>query len=356
LRVGLDISIQGRRHPTGVERAQVTLIDALLDLDVDHELHLLTNATAPERWCEHPRVVLHSSSVTPTWPWRELVVPQLVRSARLALVHSPVVALARAVACPQVATVHELPWAGDGSDLGDGSWRHRLALARAARRAAALVCVSRRTADQLIDLHPACAERVLVLNHGVDPSFAPDPRAVPPSRRGRSVLAVGRLRAKKNLSRLLEALSLVPEAQLVIAGPPGDASEQLTRRAMQADLAGRVQFVGYLDDAALIDAYHAARCVAFPSLFEGFGLPVIEAMALGTPVIAARQGAVPEALGDAALLFDGHSTVELASSLRRLLDDDSLADLLAERGRAHAATRDAADVARAVVSLWERLE
>jgi len=355
VRVGIDISIQGREHPTGVERAQVTLIDALLSLDVDHELHLLTNGEAPERWVEHPRVVLHSSPVTLIWPWRELVVPKVVRSASLALVHSPVVALARRADCPQIATVHELPWAADGSTLGDGNWRHRLSLGRAVRRAARLVCVSRRTAEQLIQLHPACAERVVVLNHGVDPRFAPDPQATPPSQRGRTVLAVGRLRAKKNLSRLLEAVGRVPGAQLVIAGPPGDAEEQLSKRAAQPDLAGRVHFAGFLDDDALIEAYHAARCVAFPSLFEGFGLPVVEAMAVGTPVIAARQGAVPEAAGDAALLFDGHSTDELALGLARLLDDAALADGLADRGRAHAASCDARTAARAVVSLWELL-
>lgn len=359
MRVGLDISIQGRQHPTGVERAQATLIDALLSLEHGHELHLLSNGPVPERWRDHPRVVVDASSLTPSWLWRELVVPRVVAAAGLELLHSPVVALSRTALCPQIATVHELPWAVPEGDRGDHSWRHRLALARAVRRAAALLCVSQRTADHLVELHPGCAERITVLPHGVDPRFghAPDGGRglLPPSARPPLLLVVGRLRHKKNLARLLDALARLPSAHLLVVGPPGDAGSALQRRAAQPDLLGRVRFPGFLADDELLDAYREARCAVFPSLFEGFGLPVLEAMAAGTPVLAARQGAVREAVGEAALLVDGTSTEELAQGLGRVLDDGALADELAARGVAHAAHRDATSQARKLLSLWEQL-
>lgn len=356
MRVGLDISIQGRRDPTGVERAQATLIDGLLGLDVDHELHLLSNGEVPSRWREHPRVQVHTSSVTPSWLWRETVLPRVAREAGLQLLHSPVVALSRKAGCPQIATVHEVPWAGAQGRQGDHSWRHRLALGRAVRRAASLLCVSQSTADQLAGLHPQCVSRITVVPHGVDPSFCPEPGQLPPSRRPPTLLVVGRLRRKKNLARLLDALTSIPGARLQVVGPAGDASAALQQRAAHADLSGRVHFAGFLADAELLAAYRAARCVVFPSLFEGFGLPVLEAMAVGTPVVAARSGAVPEAVGTAALLVDGTSSAALSQALSRVLSDGAFADDLATRGLAHASDCTAATQARAMIALWEQLQ
>ena len=355
MRVGLDISIQGHRDRTGVERAQATLIDGLLALDRSHELHLLSHGEVPARWREHPRVQVHTSSVTPSWLWREMVVPRVVRAAGLQLLHSPVVALSRTAACPQIATVHEVPWAVAQGRQGDHSWRHRLALGRAVRRAASLLCVSRRTADQLAGLHPRCASRISVVPHGIDPSFCPEPGQPPPSMRPPTLLVVGRLRAKKNLARLLDAVASLPEATLQIVGPPGDASVALQQRAAEGDLSGRVHFAGFLADGELLAAYRAARCVVFPSLFEGFGLPVLEAMAVGTPVVAAEQGAVPEAVGPAALLVDGNSSAGLSQALARVMADGALADDLATRGLAHASQRTAAIQAQATMALWEQL-
>ncbi|MFT7462627.1 MAG: glycosyltransferase involved in cell wall biosynthesis [Pseudohongiellaceae bacterium] len=355
MRVGLDISIQGRRHPTGVERAQLTLVDALLQLGTEHELQLFGNGPVPAGWAEHPGVTVQSSPQSPPWFWRQVVLPRMVRRAGLQLLHSPVVALSRGVQCPQVATVHELPWVSAAGRLGDRRLRHRWALGHTVRRAARLLCVSQQTADQLTALHPGCAARVAVIPHGVDPLFSAALTQTQPAMRPPLLLAVGRLRRKKNLLRLLEVVAVLPEAQLLVAGPPGDGSDELHRRAGAADLVGRVRFAGFLSDAELLDAYVTARCVVFPSLFEGFGLPVLEAMAAGTPVVAARQGAVAEAVGEAALLMDGSDVQSMAQSISQVLEDGAFADALAARGREHSASRSAAEQARSVVALWEQL-
>jgi alpha-1,3-rhamnosyl/mannosyltransferase len=241
--------------------------------------------------------------------------------------------------------------------------------------AARVLCVSERTAADFVQLHPDAAHRVCVVPHGVDPRFsATGPPADLPWDLGPDcILAVGRLRSKKNLATLLDAFALrlaargdgansatagstsdLPVEQLVLAGPDGDAREALELRAARPDLAGRVRFLGFVSDDLLPQLYRHARCLVFPSLFEGFGLPVLEAMACGRPVLVSEQGAVAEAVGGAAHAVDGRDPGRLAKGLAAVLDDADHRQQLVAAGREHAASRSAACAAAEMLKVYEQ--
>ena len=370
MRVAFDVSILGRPRPTGTERAATTLIDAILATDEDLELHLLAPDTSPfsgdfgarHAWRDDPRVVVAAGLGAAgtggrPWLWRESTVPGLLRQAGCSVWHAPVVALPLRTGCRCIATVHEIPWAHRIRG-GDKRLAHRVRMGLAATRAWRLLCVSQRTADDLVRLHAAAADRVVVVPHGVDPVFTDTPTVHAPGSGERPrVLVVGRQRRKKNLARVLEALGdpALGEAELILAGPEGGASAELRRRAEDLERqAGRprVRFIGHVTDEELVAHYDEAAVVVFPSLLEGFGLPVVEAMARGTPVLVAEQGAVDEAVGDAAGGFDGGDVSSLVAALRGVLEDPARATQLADAGRRHAAGCRADRAARAVLDLW----
>jgi len=140
----------------------------------------------------------------------------------------------------------------------------------------------------------------------------------------------------------------------VLAGPDGDASRELRARASRADLAGRVDFAGHVSDERLLELYRGASCVVFPSQFEGFGLPVLEAMARGVPVACSNRPPLTEVAGDAALLFDPTSPRAIAGALAALLGDDALRARLRTAGPERAARFTWAATAQATLRSYRR--
>lgn len=151
-------------------------------------------------------------------------------------------------------------------------------------------------------------------------------------------LHVGRLEPRKNLVRLVEAFRLLTERrkdlefQLVLCGRPGPGSEGLFRILREPKLQGRVICTGAVSDRELAVLYRQATCFAMPSLYEGFGLPVLEAMASGCPVMSSNRSCLPEIAGDAALYFEPDSTEQISAAMERLLTDSAVRKQLVERG------------------------
>lgn len=152
---------------------------------------------------------------------------------------------------------------------------------------------------------------------------------------GSYFLYVGALHPRKNLSRVLQAFTRVqasaPGARLVIAGPPSWGATDVLREVLTRSGDG-VVFTGYVSDADLRALYQGALALVFPSIYEGFGLPALEAMALGTPVITSNVSSLPEVVGDAALLVDPLSINEIANAMQRLLEDVQLREEMVQRG------------------------
>ena len=194
---------------------------------------------------------------------------------------------------------------------------------RVSRAADAIVALSEFTKRETIELLRVPPERIRVIPNGVEPVFRPDG----PAQEGDYVLAVGTVEPRKNLARVAEAARLAA-VELRIAGGEGWGG---------VDAAGRV---GFVSDDELAALYRGARCLVLASLYEGFGIPVLEAMACGTPVVTSRGGALEETAGGAAVLVDP-------------LDAGSIAEGIAEAGRRRDELR-AAGLARAAEFTWDR--
>jgi glycosyltransferase involved in cell wall biosynthesis len=198
-----------------------------------------------------------------------------------------------------------------------------------------IITVSRFTAGQVMSLFNVEPARIRVIPHGVRM-----PMRTPQAQRERVILFVGALQVRKNVARLVEAFEAVPAHhhwRLVLAGSPtGYGADAILRRIEQSPCRDRIDVTGYVSTAALEELYARASIFAFPSLDEGFGMPVLEAMAHGIPVITSNRSALPEVAGDAALLIDPESREHLVDALLRLTGDPQLRESLANLGRTHA--------------------
>jgi glycosyltransferase involved in cell wall biosynthesis len=218
-------------------------------------------------------------------------------------------------------------------------------LADAVRLADRVIADSEWTRQDLVTLLSVPADRVTVVPLAPDASFGPRERAEIAAalrpfglRHGEYLLFVGTVEPRKNLARLLDAVELAGArvGVLVIAGERGWKSAELHDRMARLAGGGRVRYVGYVSDAARAVLMNGARAFVYPSLYEGFGLPPLEAMACGTPVLVSNAASLPEVVAGAALLVDPHDTGAIAAALDRLWNDEALRAGLRERGLARA--------------------
>jgi glycosyltransferase involved in cell wall biosynthesis len=223
----------------------------------------------------------------------------------------------------QIATFHDL-FVLSG-DYSTAEFRERFA--KQAKDAAAgadlVIAVSAFTASQVEEYLHVPGSRIRVIHHGVIRRRMPVVPS-PDAPREKIVLCVGAIQRRKNQAMLIRAFRALPEQwTLILAGSQGFEAEEAVREAADSPAAGRVRITGYLTDEQIGDLYARAGIFAFPSLDEGFGMPVLEAMAAGIPVIAGNRSALPEVCGDAAELIGPSSEDELANALLRLANDET---------------------------------
>ena len=269
--------------------------------------------------------------------WLPEIEPQLECDAIL-YPYWPSPPFRRAGAPPAVVFVHDLAFRLRAAEV---PWQQRLyfraVLPRALRQSAAVLVPSATTRSDLLKLYPVSGleERIEVIPEGLPQPVAPGelPDGVEPG----FLLAVGTVEPRKNYPRLLEAYrnlrrrSAVP--QLVIAGRPGWAyGDTLVRIQSEPG----VRYLGHVDEPTLASLYQSASVLVFPSLYEGFGLPLLEAMARGIPAVIGDAGALPELADGAALAVNAEDPREIAGALERLLADESLRGKLGEEGRRRA--------------------
>ncbi len=263
-------------------------------------------------------------------------------------------------------TVHDLSFVRDPGSAAPGLLTYLNAVVpRSVARADHVLADSLATRDDLVELYRTPADKISVLYCGVEDVFAPvtDAAALTAVRAKYGlggapfVLAVSTLQPRKNYVRLLEALAQVPDndLRLVFAGGKGWLYDSIFAAVERLGLRERVTFAGFVDDADLPALYSAAQVLAYPSLYEGFGLPMLEAMACGTPVVASIASCLPEVAGDAALLIDPYDVAALAEALTRAHTDEALRADLRARGRLRAAGFRWDESARQLVELYRRI-
>jgi len=342
--IGIDASRATGTMRTGTENYSLYLIRELLALDSPHRFRLYFNQPpAPGLFPESP-TVQHSVIPFPRlWTHARLAWEMAARPPDVLFVPAHVLPLVHPRA---VATVHDLgyrhfpeahPWRARG--YLDWSTRHN---ARASRL---VIADSLATRDDLARFYSIQKEKVRVAYPGIRPGFAPvqNPDAIERVLDAYHVplpyvLYVGTLQPRKNLARLIEAFARVPEPHaLVLAGKKGWLYTDILRRAESLGIAHRVIFTGYVPDEDLLALLSGASLFVFPSMYEGFGLPVLEAMACGVPVACSNSSSLPEVAGDAALLFPPTDTEALAAAMNRALADAALRRELVRRGAEQAA-------------------
>jgi glycosyltransferase involved in cell wall biosynthesis len=262
----------------------------------------------------------------PPLVWKHLVLPLALARDRVSVFHSPTGTLPLLASCPQVVTIHDLFAAIEPRWFAPRmGWQLRTTQGRAARSAAAVIAVSECTRRDLMERYGVPSERIRVVYNGLDHTrFRPavvDPEAVARrfGLRHPFILCVGSLMPWRNATRLLRAASRLKYGLLFVGRDIWGTD--LTARLANARGWDWARFAGYISDQDLPELYAAARVFAYPSLYEGFGIPPIEAMACGTPVVASTAGALPEVLGDAALLVDPYDEDALTEALQAAADD-----------------------------------
>lgn len=355
LRVGLNLIFLGERAG-GAGRYARELPGALLEVEPATEIELFVSRDAPaslreEPWAKDVRLTtlpIHLSGPPTHVPAEYLALPALAAARRLDVLHSP------------ANTGPTRTWGGVTSvvSLLDLIWLHRpeeweasprvhrtmrRRVSRAVSGADRIFAISQAASEDIQDTLGVPGERIEVTPlgtrvAGVQPMAPQGLRAWLDLGDARVVLCLAQKRPYKNLRCLIGALpALDPDVVLVLPGSPTPYERELRDYARELGVIDRVRFPEWLSDEQVEGVYGCAEVFVLPSLIEGFGLPVVEAMLRGVPVACSNTPALAEVAGEAALTFDPHRQEEVTAAIARLLDDRSLARRLAERGRARAA-------------------
>ncbi len=267
---------------------------------------------------------------------------------------------------PTVLTVHDLIFRHlPAHHKRLNRWYLNLALPLFCRRADHIIAISECTRRDLSAAYGVGPDRITVVPEAADSRFRPEPTERVNAVRGRYrlpdryLLFVGTIEPRKNLLRLLAAFETLHREELtealVIVGRRGWLYGDFFAALQASPVRDAVCLPGFVPDEDLPAVYTGAQALAFPSLYEGFGLPVLEAMACGTPVACSGTSSLPEVGGDAAFYFDPESEESLVGTLRRLLSDSELQEELVQRGRAQAARFSCDRVAAETQAVYERV-
>lgn len=318
------------------------------------ESHRLTVLTGDDTFTA-PGVDLRTTRLPLAYPparivWEQSVLPGLLAQLGADLQHGLVNVLPLASGVPGVVTVHDLSFVRLPDKFPPAKRFYLTRLCRASvARAARVIAVSRQTADDLVRYFELPARKIEVVHNGVEARFVPGPAAANQAFRtakglpAEFFLFVGTLEPRKNLDLLLRAFARFharPEhahIKLVMVGGKGWFFEDIFRQVAELGLEASVLFPGFVEDEELPAWYRAALAFVYPSLFEGFGLPVLEAMACGTPVICSRAGSLLEIVGDAALTAPATDSEGWVAALTLLANQLALRSQLRARGLARAA-------------------
>lgn len=363
------------RRQSGVGAYTQQLIHGLAAIDGTNRYSCLVEARGPGLGFRRPNVA--------EWPtrvsfedhvlgdlWLIGYLPLRLRARRAHVYHGPAVFLPHVkLGFRTVVTIHDLvSFLFPATVPRKYSLYMRLMTRLAVRSADRIIAVSQATKADLERVLAVAPARVAVIHEAVSPVFVgphpPEAIAATMARYGLRppyLLFVGNLEPRKNLVALIEAFTELrrrapaghPRLQLALVGARAWLHGGILRAVEAHGLAQDVVLTGYVPPGDLPRLYAGAACFVFPSLYEGFGLPVLEAMAAGAPVVAARAGAIPEVAGDAALLVDARVTAELADAIESVLEDAGLRERLLARGRLRAAGFRWETVARQTLAVYE---
>ncbi len=322
----------------GIGRYMKCLVEAVVESAPEHDYLLILPPGGEEAVvCSGPNV----EKITPSLKYyslREQVdLPRILRRKKIDLLHSPHFNIPLIRVCPTVVTIHDVIYLACREDLPSlvGRMYYRAMMAAAVRRADRIITDSEYSKRDIQRFFRAEDDRLDVIYPGVDQSIRKNVDSVKLCEvKGRLgivspyLIYTGIYKLRKNHAGLLQAFKTFVDrggdAQLVIAGPMEDGEEMLRGLARRLGVADRVVFTGFVEDDDLPALYSGASVYACPSLYEGFGFTILEAMACGVPVVCSRETSLPEVAGDAALYADARNPQEFGNALYQVFRDQSL--------------------------------
>jgi glycosyltransferase involved in cell wall biosynthesis len=366
VRIGIDARFLTHPQCGGFKTYTECLVAALAEVDRANE-YLLYLDRPPDRAGVVPSAPNFKVRIVPGslpgfgLPWREQVgLPRQVARDHLDLLHSPALTAPLHLDCASVVTLHDMIWysketysdhAGQSLRRKLMDWYYKRVPESASRHAAAILTVSNASKAEIVRQLGVPEDAVIVTHEAARKAFRRfgDPQFLETGRRRHElppefILGIGSADPRKNVRTLIEAYALLPwgvqkRFSLVILLNHQRLADGLQRHSTKLGLSGQVLFRSagpFAEDMALF--FNLASLFVFPSLYEGFGLPPLEAMACGTPVVAANNSSLPEVLGDAAVLVDGQDVRAVARAITEVLADDELRRKLILRGHERAAS------------------
>lgn len=375
MKIGISTSVI-QRGQTGIGQYVLALLRALLALDPRHQFtafvlkndlplfkdfaDVLDIVPVPEMF-RHPVANI---------AWHQTILPRLARDRRLDVLHVPSYRrLLYPQPCALVATIHDLaPFHVVGKYDPLRMFYGRVVVKRLARRQHSVIAISRNTARDIFRFFDVPRDRVRVIYNGLDhqrfrPAEGPVVREEMRSRwkiTAPFFLYVSRLEHPgKNHVRLITAFDRFKKTsgsdwQLVLAGKDWTGVEAIRQAIRQSSFRDDIRALGFVGDGDLPSLYQAAGACVYPSLYEGFGMPPVEAMACGCPVLSSDKGALGEVIGDAALILDPEDTHDMACKLRAMACDPALRERFRERGLRQARRFDWSETAAATMDVYQR--
>lgn len=373
-RVGLNALVlrtDASYRNAGPSRYATNLVQALLAQPSANRFTVFLNEQVrslpfePEQQIRILRTKAPTSRTSMRVLWEHFLAPFHIAAARLEVVHSLLNVVPLAAPTRHVVTVHDLSFMrAPGAHPTHRRWYLTAATWLSARRATAVLADSHATKDDVVELLGVNPERVHVVYPGRESVFHPRPDAsIQAFRRGNRldrpfVLFVGTLEPRKNVDVLVRAFGLAARngfaGDLVIAGGSGWATQDIDAALKESAVRNRIHRIGYVKQEDLPYWYCAADLVVYPSSYEGFGIPVLEAMASGTPVITSNRSSLPEVAGDAALTVDPRDIQQLAAAMTDVLASPERRTQMSERGLVQARHFDWTVAAERCLSLYQR--
>jgi glycosyltransferase involved in cell wall biosynthesis len=300
--------------------------------------------------------------------WEQAYLPLKLHKAKIDVYHGPNYVLPIFAKNGMVLTIYDMTLFATQDWYNPISrFRTQRLLKISAGKAQKIIAGSENSKRDIIKILGVPEEKVRVIYIGIDGMYKPindqhqlDSVKIRSGITNRFILHVGSLNPRKNIPRLIEAYNRLPpdirqEYQLVIAGKSGWKADEVFAEVKQIGLEDKVVFTGFMGDNDLPVLMNGADLLAFPSLYEGFGIPPLEAMACGTPVIASNTSSIPEVVGDAALLFDPYNVEEMANAIYRALTDERLRNELRQKGFEHVKQFSWERAARETLAVYEEV-
>ncbi|MEW6554105.1 MAG: glycosyltransferase family 1 protein [Actinomycetota bacterium] len=344
-------TLQGERY--GVARYLMNLLREMVKLEGENRYIVYTSGPIAPLGFDSPNLEIKSITMRPSLLWRHLRLPLAMRRDGVDLHFSPSYFLPLVKLCPAVVVVHDITFKVHPEwFVMDRRFRFDDLFWREVAKAERIVTVSDHSKRDIVRVLGVAEERVTVIREAADAFFVPvrDAERLDAVRERFGLapgflFTAGSIHTRRNLERLIAAVSaasgeLDAPLELLILGTPAPFSPpvDIAGTARRCGMEERVKHVPYVSEEELLLLYNACGLFVYPSLYEGFGLPVIEAMACGAPVACSNTTSIPEVAGDAAAYFDPESTGEMAAAIREVMGDASLRDRLSRAGMERAAT------------------